>query len=119
MRSVGIISAETLNRGWFAVSNGNDTSLFRTQIDLKSNLVQLAVAIKVVGLRRQFDCLQGARVFFQRSRVAGGHYYVTRPEVRRDALQLCDTDDYVLCRSSMIRWIGHQQFQDFDSRCSL
>src|SRR5215813_2307774 len=103
MRSVGIISAETLNRGWFAICNGNNTSLFRTQIDLKSNLVQLAVAIKVVGLRRQFDCLQRARVFFKRSRIASSDQYVTCPEVRRDALQLCDTDHYVLCRSSLIR----------------
>ena len=116
VRARRVVGAKALHRRRVAVCDADDARLPRLQINLESYLVVLAVAVEVVGLRRQFGCLQRARVLFEHARVRGRNYAVAGTEVGRDALQFGDADDDVLALARVVGRVRHRELQDLHAR---
>jgi hypothetical protein len=107
MGSLGVIGAQSLDGGCFSVCNADNFGLARLQINLKRDLVQLAIAIKIVCLRGQFPSFKRAGILVQRAGIAAGHHDLARIEFGIDAFYLHDANNDVLLRSWVIGRISN------------
>src|SRR5258707_15664313 len=67
-----IVTTNFENSAGLAISDGDDTSLMRFQIQLEGKLVGLAVIVQIVHLKRNFSCLQRGSILLQVSSVSHG-----------------------------------------------
>ena len=106
VRALRILPPQPLNRWRVAISHCDDARLPRLQIDLEGQFVPLAIAIQIIGLRREFHRLQHRRVLFQRCRIAGRHDRRACREILGDRLQRAHrTTTFCAVRASELAFV--------------
>ena len=114
----GIRAAEALDGRLIAIGDGHDARLGGGEIDLEDELVELAVAIEIVGLGGEFGGLEEARVIGERGGIGGHNDGVGGIEGRVDALELRHRQDDVLGARNG-DGIGDGELDALDTRCGV